>query len=238
MSKIGYHSAASAVIAMQTAMDVTANNIANVNTNGFKASRPDFADLIYTERNVDTTVQTGHGTKVDKTALMYEQGTLRQTDRMLDFAAVKDGFFAVETTLGDVFYTKDGSFYVYEDRTLHDSNGGSVLDYDGNPIEVPYIEDTSNIDYAALKDMIGVYTFENPYGLDQNGMNYFVSNESSGEAVPDENAVKKQGFVEISSTSIATEMANTIMYQRAFQLNTNMVKLHNELEERINNLRN
>ena len=61
MSRIGYHTAASAIISMQTAMDVTANNIANINTNGFKASRPDFADLIYTQRVVDDDVQTGHG---------------------------------------------------------------------------------------------------------------------------------------------------------------------------------
>lgn len=236
MSRIGYYTAASAIMSFQLGMDVTGNNIANVNTNGFKASRPDFADLIYTERNVDETVQTGHGVKVDKTNLMFEQSQVRETGRGLDFAALDGGLFAIETTAGNVEYTKDGSFYFYqEDGTLRDSNGGYVLDYDGNHVMVPLVD--GNIDYDSLADMIGVYRFENPYGLDQKGLNYFAATESSGEAIADETIVKKQGYVEASSTNIANEMSKVIEYQRAFQLNTNMVKLHNELEELINNLR-
>lgn len=236
MSRVGYFTAASAIMSFQLGMDVTGNNIANVNTNGFKASRPDFADLIYTERNVDETVQTGHGTKVDKTNLMFEQSQVRETGRGLDFAALDEGLFAIETTSGNVEYTKDGSFYFYqEDGTLRDSNGGYVLDYDGNRVMVPLVD--GNIDYDSLFGMIGVYRFENPYGLDQEGLNYFSATPSSGEAISDETLKKKQGYVEASSTSIATEMSRVIEYQRAFQLNTNMVKLHNELEELINNLK-
>ena len=238
MGRIGYHTAASAVIGYQMGLDVTANNIANVNTAGFKASRADFADLIYTKRNnrIDE-VQTGHGVKVDKTTLMYEQSYVRNTERMLDFAALNDGFFAVQPARGgDVQYTKDGAFYIYvEDGTLRDSNGGYVLDYDGNPIEVPYKDDF--VDYEALAPMVGVYKFENPYGLDQKGLNYFSATPSSGEAVSDRTAKKKQGFLEMSSTSIANEMSEVIEYQRAFQLNTNMVKLHDELEQKINSMR-
>lgn len=236
MSRIGYHTAASALYGFQTAMDVTGNNLANVNTAGFKASRPDFADLIYTERRVDQTVQTGHGTKIDKTALMFEQSTLRDTGRGLDFAALDGGLFAVETVEGDIRYTKDGAFYMYEpDGTLRDSNGGYVLDYEGNRIEVPMIDD--NIDYQGLYDMIGVYKFENPYGLDQEGLNYFAATLSSGDAAAAPDAKKKQYYLEASSTKVADEMVNVITYQRAFQLNVNMIKLHDQLEERINNLR-
>ncbi|MGN1417657.1 MAG: flagellar hook-basal body protein [Oscillospiraceae bacterium] len=236
MSRIGYYTAASAIMSFQIGMDVTGNNIANVNTNGFKASRPDFADLIYTKRNIDETVHTGHGVKVDKTNLMFEQSELRDTGRGLDFAALDGGFFAVETTEGNIEYTKDGSFYAnQEDGTLRDSNGGYVLGYDGNYITVPITD--GSINYESLADMIGVYRFENPYGLDQKGLNYFTATASSGEAVSDETIKKKQGYVEASSTNIANEMSKVIEYQRAFQLNTNMVRLHNELEERINNLR-
>lgn len=236
MSRIGYHTAASALYGFQTAMDVTGNNLANVNTAGFKASRPDFADLIYTERRVDQTVQTGHGTKIDKTALMFEQSTLRDTGRGLDFAALDGGLFAVETVEGDIRYTKDGAFYMYEpDGILRDSNGGYVLDYEGNRIEVPMIDD--NIDYQGLYNMIGVYKFENPYGLDQQGLNYFAATPSSGEAAAAPDAKKKQYYLEASSTKVADEMVNVITYQRAFQLNVNMIKLHDQLEERINNLR-
>lgn len=235
MSRIGYHTAASAIISYQDAMDITANNIANVNTVGFKAGRADFADLLYTERNVDNTVQTGHGVKVDKTSVMYEQSALRNTGRMLDFAAMDDGFFGVQTTLGDVRYTKDGAFYAYDDGTLRDSNGGLVLDYDGNPVNVPFENDAIN--YTELKNLVGVYKFENPYGLDQDGLNYYVANASSGEAVADEGVEKKQGYVELSSTNLANEMSHVIEYQRAFQLNSSVLRIHDQLEEKINNLR-
>ena len=102
MSKVGYHTAASGVMSYQAAMDITANNLANVNTYGFKASRPSFADLIYTKRNTNNEeVQFGHGVRVDKTDLMFEQSQLRDTGRKLDFVALDEGFFAVETVNGD-----------------------------------------------------------------------------------------------------------------------------------------
>lgn len=236
MSRIGYHTAASALQAIQIGMDITGNNLANVNTNGFKASRADFADLIYTERNADETVQTGHGVRVDKSNMIYTQGHLKDTGRMLDFAAVDNGFFAVETIDGDIKYTKDGSFYFYDtDGFLHDSNGGYVLDYELNRIECPL--ENGNLNYTLIGSMVGVFTFENSYGLDQAGLNYYSETDASGAAVPNETIAKKQGYVEASTTSVATEMVRAIEYQRAFQLNANMVKTHDELEDRVNNLR-
>lgn len=243
MSKVGYHTAASGVMSYQCAMDITANNLANVNTYGFKASRPSFADLIYSKRNTSNEeVQFGHGVRVDKTDLMFEQSQLRSTGRPLDYTALDEGFFAVETVTGDVRYTKDGAFYLshMEDGTyqLCDSEGGFILDYDGNRITVPFVENSEEIDHASLFNMVGIYRFENPYGLDQVGSNYFEANLSSGEAVADETLRKKSGYLEASSTNVANEMSKVIEYQRAFQLNINMVKTHNELEGIVNNLRN
>ncbi|MBQ2823946.1 MAG: flagellar hook-basal body protein [Oscillospiraceae bacterium] len=243
MSKVGYHTAASGVMSYQAAMDITANNLANVNTYGFKASRPSFADLIYTKRNTNNEeVQFGHGVRVDKTDLMFEQSQLRDTGRKLDFVALDEGFFAVETVNGDVQYTKDGAFYLSNNLdgtyTLCNSAGGFVLDYEGNRITVPFIGDTSDIDYDALTALVGTYKFENPYGLDQVGNNYYQANLSSGAAVADPTVKKKTGYLEASSTSVANEMSKVIEYQRAFQLNINMVKTHNELENIVNNLRN
>ena len=255
MGRIGYHTAGSAVIGYQMGLDITSNNLANVNTAGFKASRADFADLIYTVRNNNIReVQTGHGVKVDKTTLMFDQGVMKQTERKLDFAAMGEGFFAVRSARDDeVRYTKDGAFYIYvEDGTLRDSNGGYVLDYNGDIINVPYKIDksvpydeneeeepvyTEEVDYDALAKMIGVYRFPNPYGVDQVGLNYFEATPSSGEPEAAPDAVKKQGYLELSSTSISNEMAEVIEYQRAFQLNTNVLKIHDELEQKINSLR-
>lgn len=244
MSKIGYHSAASGVMAFQMALDITANNLANVNTNGFKASRPSFADLIYTERNNrNYETQYGHGVRPQKTDMMFEQSQLRETGMMLDFAALDEGFFAILVPEGDITYTKDGSFYMSQnpDGTwdLCNEYGGFVLDYDGNRITIPFVdEESTEIDYNALADMVGIYTFENPYGLDQVGDNYFIETAASGAAQSDPMAGKKQGFIEASSTNIANEMSKVIEYQRAFQLNINMVRTHDELESIINNLRN
>lgn len=243
MGRIGFFTAASGVISYQVGMDITANNLANVNTYGFKAARPSFADLIYTKRNNNIEeVQTGHGIKIDKTDLMFEQSTLRHTERDFDFAALDEGFFAVETPSGNTAYTKDGAFYMTDTDgngswTLCDSKGSFVLDYEGNRITVPFTED-EQVDTVALRDSIGTYRFENPYGLDQFGDNYYIPTGSSGDAISDDTINKKQGYLEASGTDVANEMSKVIEYQRAFQLNINMVKLHDELNNVVNNLRN
>lgn len=243
MSRTGFFTAASGVMAYQMGMDITANNLANVNTYGFKAARPSFADLIYTKRNNNIEeVQTGHGIYVDKTDLMFEQSTLRHTERDLDFAALDEGFFAVETPSGNVAYTKDGAFYMTDidgngTWQLCDSKGSFVLDNEGERITVPFNED-EDIDFVALEEMVGTYRFENPYGLDQFGDNYYINTGSSGEAIPDDTIKIKRGYVEASGTDVANEMSKVIEYQRAFQLNVNMVKLHDELNNLVNNLRN
>ena len=244
MGKIGYYSAASAVMAYQMAIDITGNNLANVNTNGFKASRPSFADLIYTERNNrNEETQFGHGVYIPKTDMMFEQSQLRSTGRELDFCCLDEGFFAVETPEGTVTYTKDGAFYITQDPDVEDGwllcneYGGWVLDYEGNRIQIPF-DEYGDMDSTAITQRIGVYTFENPYGLDQVGDNYFVATLSSGPAAANELAGKKQGWLEASSTNIANEMSKVIEYQRAFQLNINMVKTHDEMQNVVNNLRN
>ena len=242
MSRTGFWAATSGVISYQLGMDITANNLANVNTYGFKATRPSFADLIYTKRNNNIEeVQTGHGVKVDKTDLMFEQSTLRHTERDFDFAALDEGFFAVQTPTGETTYTKDGSFYMTDidntgNWTLCDSKGGFVLDYEGNRIPIPFDAD-GEIMWEELTNSIGTYKFENPYGLDQYGDNYYIATDSSGAAEADETVAKKRGYVEASGTSIANEMSKVIEYQRAFQLNVNMVKLHDELNNLINQIR-
>lgn len=247
MSNIGYYTAASGVISYQLALDVTANNLANVNTFGFKASRPSFADLIYTERNNNNTeTQFGHGVRVQKTDMMFEQSQLRESGQPLDFACLDEGFFAIEVPEdGRINYTKDGSFMMARESEndpwmLCNGWGGWVLDYDGNRIEIPFKEgtDETEIDETALAEMVGVYTFENPYGLDMVGDNYYVANASSGPAFSNPEARKKQKWLEASSTNVANEMSKVIEYQRAYQLNVNMVKTHDELENIINNLRN
>ncbi len=243
MSKTGIYTSSSGIYAYQDALDVVANNIANVNTNGFKSSRASFSDLLYTKINPNNDkIDEGHGIQTEKTDLMFEQSVIRQTGQPLDFAALDECFFAVEAPSGDTLYTKNGSFHLSQNAAgtweLCSFDGGFVLDDSGNHIEVPYNEETDTYDYSNIADIIGTYKFPNPYGLDQTGSNYYTSTESSGSAEAAPDAEIRQGYLETSSTSVAREMSSIIELQRAFQLNVSMLKTNDEMNNLMNNLKN
>lgn len=237
---IGFYSASSGVLNMQEAMDVTANNIANVSTNGFKPMRGSFSDLLYTVRNKDNEdVERGHGVKMAKTDLMFDAGQLIPTGRELDFAVVGEGLFALQKADGTTVYSKDGAFYLQQQEGswyLTDERGAKVLDADGSPIIAEYGED-GNIDTSLIGEQVGVFRFPNPFGLDLEGNNYFLQTESSGEAYFDENAEKMQTYLEASSANLADQMVKVIEYQRAFSFNIKMVQTADQIEQTVNNLR-
>lgn len=141
---ISFHTGKSAMIAQAKALNVYGNNIANVNTVGYQTLRPDFADCIYeTERRTEADWQTGHGTYIQKTDLMFSESHFQGTERMLDVAIAGEGFFAVEDRYGDVNYTRDGAFSMTQDQTTGDwylvsGNGEYVLDNEYNRIVVPF----------------------------------------------------------------------------------------------------
>lgn len=237
----GFYAATMGVLAMQQGMDITANNIANTSTDGYKQLRASFADLIYTERNKEKLdVQTGHGVKVAKTDLMFDISSLRNTGKELDFAIPSEGFFAVLKKNGEVGYTRNGNFAIsqMEDGTyqLCDTAGYKVLSKEGQPITIQFNDDSS-INTEAVKNNIGVYKFSNPYGLRPQGDNIYDATPSSGEATVDINADLLDNFLENSSTNLAEQMVNVIQYQRAFSLNSKMVQTSDEIEQIVNNLR-
>lgn len=238
---ISFYTGRSGLIGQSTALDIYANNIANVSTNGYKASRPSFADLLYSvSRQTEPEWQTGHGTKVAKTDLLYSQSSFYMTQSPLDFALPNDGFFAVESSNGDINYTRDGSFAI----TLVDNqwyltssiNGDFILDYNGDRIDVQ-IEDEANIDYYDISDRIGVFAFDNPYGLDSAGDNRYLQTERSGEAAADYGLDKLNYALERSNVDISEEMVNLIQTQRAYQMNAKVVSTSDELIRISNNLR-
>lgn len=239
---IAFYTARTGLIAQQEGLNIYSNNIANVNTVGFKASRPSFADCIYTiQRATEPEWQTGHGEHVQKTDLMYSEGTFVYTDRELDFAIPHaEGFFAVQDKYGDVNYTRAGDFQIsqIDDHwELVSANGEFVLDYEGNHITVPFIEGTTTPDYATLTDMIGVYAFDNNFGLELLGSNKFTATERSGEAVADPTLDKIWQALERSNTDIAGDMVHIIETQRSYQLSAKIVQTADELERISNNLR-
>lgn len=237
---VAFYSASTGLIQTQKSLNVTANNIANVNTPGYKAMRSSFADLIYTNPKTGLPqLQEGHGAYIAKTDLMFSIGQLEMTNQLLDFAIPSEGFFAVMDGTGTIGYTKDGSFSMSEmDGTwyLVNKNGDRVLDNNSLPIAIGH-NDYGEIDYSEIINAIGVFTFDNPYGIEAIGDNLYMPTDSSGQPVANPNLDKLAGALERSNVDLANEMIKTIETQRAYQLNARIVQTADELERIANSLR-
>lgn len=240
---ISFHTGKSAMIAQAQALNVYGNNIANINTVGYQQIRPSFADCIYeTYRRPEDDWQTGHGTYIQKTDLLFSESHFQFTDRMLDIAIAGEGFFAVEDRWGDVNYTRDGAFAMTQDQATGDwylvsGSGEYVLDNEKNRIVVPFNDTETEADWGALNQMIGVFEFPNPYGIEAGGTNRYIETERSGAAVANPDAVKLQGALVVSNVDLATQMVKLIETQRAYQLSSRVVTTSDELARIANNLR-
>lgn len=157
------------MIAQAKALNVYGNNIANINTVGYQTLRPDFADCLYvTERRTEAEWQTGHGTYIQKTDLMFSESHFQETGGLLDIAIAGEGFFAVEDRYGDVNYTRDGAFGMTQDQESGDwylvsGNGEYVLDSEFNRIVVPFEEAgkntiIANMNWDNVMGQIGAFT--------------------------------------------------------------------------------
>ncbi len=237
---IGFYSARAGLISMQQGLDVISNNVANVQTTGFKEVRPSFSDLLYsTQKPQNPEAQTGHGSKLTKTDVMYKRGQLMMTNRELDYATPTDCFFAVRDESGKISYTKDGAFYMSNNGTgwdLVNAEGKFVLGYDKQPIAVSMTAE-GKPDIGNIQQQLGTFRFDNPYGLLADGSNTYVATESSGEEIADTSADKLMSTLEMSSVNIGDQMVKVIQYQRGFQLNSKMVQTADEIQSIVNNLR-
>lgn len=256
---ISYYTGVSAMRAFQDELGVTANNIANVNTTGYKPQKSSFGDLLYTQmdtRSADLLV--GHGVRNTGVESTFVQGSFEQTGRELDFAISGKAYFAVEVNEEDEepAYTRDGSFMISatdDGNYLVTRDGYYVLGPEGERIELEYKtakdengreKETAELDLSNLKEQIGLYSCENPDGLIPVGDNLFRSGETSGEWVSqadmDDSAVTSKILsktLERSMTMVSTEMINLVEAQRAFQLSSRVVSAADEMENIINTLR-
>lgn len=237
---IAFYNGASGLVAHQSALDQVANNIANVNTVGYKPTRPEFDDLLYTQMYTnEEKPMHGHGVRLGSADLIYGQGPVQQTYRALDFALVSDGFFAVEEPDGERVYTRNGAFDVSiesKNAYLVDDQGRYVLDSRGSRITLEKLSGDT-YDYSGLTDTIGVFVFDNPYGLESINNTSFRESENSGAArIAQEYQIRTQAL-ENSGVHLADEMTNLIVTQRAYQLSARVVQTSDEMEEIVNNLR-
>ncbi|MCL1992444.1 MAG: flagellar basal-body rod protein FlgG [Spirochaetes bacterium] len=244
---------ASGMIGQQANIDVISNNLANVNTHGFKKQRAGFEDLIYQTMRVAGTpatentvvpvgIQMGHGVRLAETQRVFSQGALQQTGVPTDMAIAGDGFFRIQMPDGTWAYSRNGSFKVDPTGRMVTSNGFWLLPdivmpehflpesinitRDGRvSVRVPDDGELIEVDVGRIE----LYRFPNPVGLTAIGDNLFRTSAASGEPIPGTPGFEGMGsiqhqFLEMSNVAIVQEMVNLIVAQRAYEFNSRTIQ--------------
>jgi flagellar basal-body rod protein FlgG len=252
---------ASGMEAQQMNLDVIANNLANVNTSGFKKSNIEFQEMMYdtakspgaSSSDSSTTpsgVQVGYGSKPVATERNFTQGNLQQTGNTYDVAIQGQGFYKITLPDGTYAYTRDGNFLVNSDGNLVTNQGYLVTgvgQIDPKAINVAIGSDgtiSATINNAAVKiSPITISNFPNPEGLDSLGSNLYQETAASGNAVdgqvPGQNGMGtlSQGYIETSNVQVVEEMVNMIQAQRAYEINSKAIQTSDQMMGMANNLR-
>lgn len=245
------YTAASGMIGQQQHIDTISNNLANINTAGFKRNRTEFEDLLYQNQRHAVTpateetlipvgVQIGSGTRLASTAKLFEQGSLQQTGVVSDLAIEGEGFFRVQQFDGSFAYTRNGSFKIDATGELVTARGYRLLPATVLPED--FVHDSLAIGQSGeisvrianepdpiVVGQLQLFRFVNPAGLAAVGENLFQETPASGAAIGNRpavagNGIVAQGFVEQSNVQAITELVNMIVAQRAYELNSRAVQ--------------
>lgn len=256
------NTSATGMAAQEENVSTISNNIANVNTIGFKKDRAEFEDLMYqtitapgsrssSTTNYNVGVQIGTGAKVSATRKEFSVGNPMITRNPYDLMIQGDGFFGVIMPNNELRYTRDGAFNVDNQGNLVDKNGNRIFPGITLPPETTnvVISANGNVD-AYFKNQIEpvnlgtipVFTFANPVGLRSSGGNVYAVSQSSGppiQQVAGENNAGKvlQGTLESSNVSIMNEMTNLIKAQRAYEMNSKVMGVADQMLQTVNNIR-
>jgi flagellar basal-body rod protein FlgG len=258
---LSLYSAATGMEAQQLNLNTIANNLANVNTPGFKRSKIEFQDLLYQKPTraagtdsgggniVPTGVEVGNGSRVASTSKVFTQGQLTQTGEKLDLAIQGDGFFEVQRPDGTIGYTRDGHFKL--------NAQGQAVTIDGLPVLSgfqPIAAGASGITISengqvSVQGSGGTQTFRltltrfaNPSGLRSLGGNMYEETAASGTpetGQPGEQGFGStlQGYTEASNVNIVEEMVNLIVAQRAYEINSKSIQTSDEMLQNIANMK-
>lgn len=266
MSSQALNTGATGMIGQSRNLDVIANNLANVGTDGFKKSRANFEDLLYKRirvpgAGVQGAPQTpglglslGVGTRVSSTQLNFVSGTIRPTGRWLDVAIDGPGFFRVDDGIGNYYYTRSGNFTLNSQGQIimATASAGYIVQ---PPVLIP--QDALSISITAdgqvaitqpnvnQPQIIGQFEadrFQNPEGLQQVGQNLFVETGASGVPQPGIWAQNgygqiQQSYLESSNVEPVEELIALISSQRAYELNSQVVQTANENLRTVSTLR-
>lgn len=256
----GLWSAASGMSAQKLTIDVIANNLANVNTVGFKKSRADFQDLMYqtlkqagsqtsTGDQIPTGIQIGMGTMPVSVHKLFMQGDFNGTQNQFDLAIEGNGFFKVLSSEQEV-YTRAGNFKLDSEGNLCTPNGDKLQP----GITIPSNAMTVNIDKGGVVTVfdpsgtgtsignIELYNFVNPAGLNSMGHNLYMSTDASGEAIVgtpglDGMGTIAQGYLELSNVDVVEEMVSMIQAQRAYEVSSKAIQTADNMMQLANNIK-
>jgi flagellar basal-body rod protein FlgG len=252
--------AASGMRAQQMNVDTIANNLANVNTSGYKRSQVMFQDMLYDNvrspggaqgggATVPSGVQMGLGTRMVSISKVFSPGKLQVTNREMDVAIEGEGFFKINLPDGTSAYTRDGAFTRSSEGVMVNSDGyalDGVSAFSENATSISIspsgtISETVN-GATTEKGTIALYRFANPSGLQAKGSNLFEPSGASGtaqEGVPGADGFGKlqQGLLETSNVEVVEEMVNLIVAQRAYEMNTKAVQASDEMLQNTNNMK-
>lgn len=247
--------------AQQTQMDVVANNLANVSTNGFKRSRAVFEDLLYQnirqpgaqssqQTQIPSGLQIGTGVRPVAAERIHTQGNLAQTGNKLDVAIQGSGFFPVLMPDGTTGYTRDGSFqtdgqgqlvtssgYVVQPAMTIPANANSVTIAQDGVVSITQAGSVAPVQIGQMQ----LATFINPTGLQSNGQNLYLETSSSGApstAAPGTNGTGTlgQGFVETSNVNVVEELVNMIQTQRAYEINSKAITTSDQMLQKLSQI--
>ncbi len=254
--------AASGMQAQKLTIDVIANNLANVNTTGYKKSNLEFQDLLYEtiksageatggDRTRPGALQVGNGTRVVTTQRSFQQGSITATENPLDIAIEGDGFLVVRMPDGTAAYTRDGSLKMTADGTLVTSDGYIVEPEITVPEDAQQVNIRKDGEVEALLfgeteatplGQIELARFVNPAGMESMGQNLYRETSASGApftSTPGLDGLGQlhQGYLETSNVDVVQEMVDMIEAQRAYELNSKTIKTTEDIYHIVTQLK-
>jgi flagellar basal-body rod protein FlgG len=255
-----FSTAATGMMAQQTLIDVVANNLANVNTTGYKRSSIEFQDLLYEKQkaagteiapgiSTPTGLEVGSGVRVAATEKSFSLGEFTSTSRNMDIAIRGNGFLQVLMPNGDIRYTRDGSLQVNANGQMVTATGYMIQPALTIPAEAASVDigDDGGINVtttAGVRSIIGTLQlarFANPAGLSSQGDNTLAKTDASGEAVvgtPGQEGFGtiQSGFLEKSNVQMVNELVDLITAQRAYEINSRAIKAGDQMLQDTNNI--
>jgi flagellar basal-body rod protein FlgG len=255
-----FSTSATGMMAQETLVDVIANNLANVNTTGFKRSQIEFQDLLYAKMkepgtevapgvNAPTGLEVGTGVRISSTLRVFSLGEFHNTQRNLDVAIRGNGFLQVLMPNGDIRYTRDGSLQTNANGQLVTQAGYQIepaisIPTDAASIDIATDGGVNVMDSSGVRSVVGTIQlarFVNPSGLASQGDNLFSPSDASGPAVVGTAGQEgfgdlQSGFLEKSNVNMVNELVNLITAQRAYEINSRAIRAGDEMLRNTSNL--